>query len=137
MYGTLEDWRTYATARGDTAPTEADDAVATAALVRASDYVEHQYVARLLPGYDDTLPVVEKATYIAASLELANPGFFSRTYTASERKVLTKVEGISWTVVGSGRGPEDAAPVSSLIEAMFAPYVYATRGPFYMLRSVG
>ena len=55
-----------------------------------------------LCGYDialvpigSELPIVEEAAYIAASLELATPEFFSRTFTAAESKVLVEVKGIN------------------------------------------
>ena len=92
MFGTIADWRAYATARGNTAPTAASDALATAALVRASDHIQYAYVAQFLPGYDETAPEVEPATYEAANYELATPGFFAKVYTPGDRKVLTKVE---------------------------------------------
>lgn len=128
-YGTLAGFRAYALARGDNAPTEASDALATAALMRGSDMVRLRYVARLC-GYDITsipdgsdLPIVEEAAYIAASLELATPGFFSKTYTGAESKVLTEVKGIKWTVTGKSDGDYAYMPSSSLIDALFAPYL--------------
>ena len=123
MYGSLEAWRAYAAERGDNAPTEAQDAVATAALVRASDYIQFRYVVNLAAGYDETLPIVEQATYVAALLELAMPGFFSKTYTEAEQKVLTEVKGIKWTVTGKTGGAFSAVPTSTLIEAMLGPYL--------------
>lgn len=144
MYGSLAGWRAYAEARGNDAPTEAEDAVATAALVRGSDMIRLRYVANLLPGYgiDFTptgfdLPLVEEAAYIAASLELATPGLFAKTYTAAEQKVLTEVKGIKWTVTGQTSGTYAAMPVSTLIEAMFEPYITDRDAPGFMLQSVG
>lgn len=137
MYGTLTAWRAYATARGDNAPTAADDAVATAALVRASDYIKYKYVANLAPAYDDTLPVVEEATYVAAALELAKPGFFSKTYTPAEQKVLTEVKGIKWTVVGDATASGASAPTSTLIDAMFSLYLLGVVGSCFWIRSIG
>ncbi|MDP1599013.1 hypothetical protein [Phenylobacterium sp.] len=136
-YGSLEGWRAYALARGDSAPTSAPDVDAQAALLRASDHVRYRYVANLLPGLDETLEVVEPATYVAASLELATPGFFSRTYTPGEQKVLTQVEGIKWTVVGDASKSFAAAPTSTLIDAMFAPFLIDRDVPGFMLRAVG
>lgn len=144
MYGTIAGWRAYALARGDSKPTEATDANATAALTRASDYIRFRYVAILLPGYgiDFTpagydMPLVEEATYIAASYELATPGFFSKTYTASEQKVLTEVKGIKWTVTGDSSKTYAAMPTSTLIAAMFEPYTSDPDVPGYMLMSIG
>jgi hypothetical protein len=144
MYGTLAGWRAYAAARGDSAPTDAQDAVATAALVRGSDMIRVRYVANLLPGYDATftppgsdLPLVEEAAYIAASIELTKPGFFAKTYTAAEQKVLTEVKGIKWTVTGEASGTYAAMPVSTLIEALFEPYITDRDAAGFMLQAVG
>ena len=137
MYGSLEGWRAYATERGNSAPTDAADADATAALVRASDHIRYRYVANLLPGYDETLSVVEPATYEAANLELATPGFFVTTYTPANQKVLTEVKGIKWQVVGDAKSAFSAAPVSTLIEAMFDPFLTDADAPYFAFRSVG
>jgi hypothetical protein len=137
MYGSIGDWRTYAAARGNNAPTAANNPDATAALTRASDYIKYRYVANLLPGYDDTLPIVSEAAYVAANLELATPGFFSKTFTSAEQKVLTEVKGIKWTVVGNASGVHAAAPTSTLIEAMFDPYIKDDVPPYFMLQSIG
>lgn len=137
MAASLVGWRAYAAARGNQAPTVAADDVAGAALVRASDHIRYAYVARLLPGYDESLAVVEPATYEAANLELATPGFFSKVFTPGEQKVLTQAGDIKWTVVGDASKPGAATPVSTLIEAMFAPYLLDATAPGFMLMSIG
>lgn len=144
MYGTIVGWHAYATARGDNAPTAANDAAATAALVRASDYVRFRYVANLLSGYDATftptghdLPLIEEGAYIAASFELATPGFFSKTFTAAEQKVLTGMGPIRWTVTGDSSKTYSAMPTSTLLDALFEPYVFDRDGSEFMFRSVG
>jgi len=137
MYGSLAGWRAYALERGDNAPTDAADDVAGAALVRASDHIKYRYIANLLPGYDETLAVVEPATYEAANLELATPGFFTKTYTPNQQKVLTGAGSIKWTVVGDGSATYGAQPVSTLIEAMFEPYIIDRDAPGFMLASIG
>lgn len=120
MYGTLTGWRAHATARGDNAPASALDVDATAALVRASDYILAHYVTRWRGAYDPLPDAVEICTYIAAGYELTTPGFFSKVYTPGERKVLTEVKGIKWSVLP---GSSDmAAPVSSQIEGLMWPY---------------
>lgn len=126
MFGTIADWRAYALARGDSAPTNATDVAATAALVRASDHIQFAYVAQFLPGYDETEPEVEIATYEAAGYELATPGFFSKVYTPGDRKVLTKVDAIQWTVIDSTdsiNAFDNATPTSTRIAAMLAKYM--------------
>jgi hypothetical protein len=144
MYGTIAAWRAYATARGDNAPTAASDTLAGAALTRASDMIRLRYVPNLLAGYGvdfippgSTIPLVEEAAYIAASFELATPGFFSRTYTESEQKVLTEVKGIKWTVTGKTSGVYSSMPSSSLIDAMFWPYISDADANGFMLMSIG
>lgn len=141
MYGTLADWRSYATERGDSAPTSADDTLATAALVRASDYIKYQYVSRLLLGYDEALAVIEPATYEAANLELETPNFWTKTYTPSQQTFLSKVGSISFSHVGNAsKGYATAVPRSTLIEGMFEPYVTPRDGETsgtYQIRSIG
>lgn len=117
---------------------------ATAALVRGSDMIRLRYVANLLPCHGihftppgPDLPLVEEAAYIAASLELATPGFFSKTYTAAEQKVLTEVKGFKWTVVGDASSTYSGMPVSTLIDALFWPYIVDADTSGFMLRSVG
>jgi hypothetical protein len=135
---TLAGWRAYALARGDSAPTAASDTVAAAALVRATDHITYRYLAQLLPGVDpETLAVVEPATYVAASIELATPGFFAKTYTPGERKVLVAAGPVRWELVGKGDGVFGAIPVSTLIDAMFEPYVRDPDGPTLAFASIG
>jgi hypothetical protein len=144
-YGTIAAWRTYATARGNAAPAAATDELATAALTRASDYIRFRYVANLLASYEPLtftpagydLPLVVEATYIAASFELATPGFFSKTYTSAEQKVLTEVKGIKWTVTGDSSKTYAAMPSSTLIDAMFEPYVINRDDDQFMFMSIG
>lgn len=120
MYGTIAGWRDYATARGNAGPAGATDADATAALVRASDYIRTRYVLRMSVA-DDNASVVE-ATYIAASIDLASPGFWAKTFTANDAKVLTKVEGLQWTPTDAGVTGTDAfLPMSPAIDALMRP----------------
>lgn len=145
MYGDLIGWRAYALARGNNAPTAAEDVAATAALVRASDYIRFRYVANLLAAYDPltftppgyTSPLVVEATYVAAAFDLTTPGFFSKTYTASEQKVLTGVGQIKWTVTGDSSKTYSAMPTSTLIDAMFEPYVIDRDDNSAFLWSIG
>lgn len=126
MYGTLAAFRAYAAQRGNAAPTAAPDAEATAALVRASDYIRTRYVIRFIAGFDSTLAEVEEATYIAAQRELATPGFWSKTYTPGEAKTLVQVDTIQWQPndrVGRGvYGADLVVPVDGMIEALLARY---------------
>lgn len=137
LYGSLAGWRAYALARGNEAPTDATDEVAGAALQRASDHIRYRYVANLLPGYDETLDVVEPATYEAANLELATPGFFTKTYTPDQQKVLTQASDVKWTVVGGGSSTYGAGPTSTLINAMFEPYILDRDAPSFAFAAIG
>ena len=135
MVATVAGWIAYAADRGTTV---ADDAASAQALQRATDYIEYHYKNRLLPGVDATLAVFDYATYEAANIELTSSGFFSKTYTPDQRKVLTAVEGIKWTVVDTGTtGVQGSMPVSTLIESMMYPYVADRHGPYFKLTSVG
>lgn len=125
MYGTLTDFRAYATARGDAAPAAATDPVATAALVRASDYIRTRYVLRLGLSAPETDAAVIEATYIAARRELATPGFWSATFTPSQIKTLVAVEGIRWQAADPGKvgftGRDLATPMDPAIDALLMP----------------
>lgn len=116
--GNITDWRAYALLRGNEAPEDADDEDAEAALVRAYDYIYTRYVIRYDLEEDDER--VTRATYIAAGYELITPGFWSKTFTESQIKVLTKVDAIQWTpapqskssnagFAGDGQLPTDPA----------------------------
>ncbi|MAN77785.1 MAG: hypothetical protein CML24_11480 [Rhizobiales bacterium] len=103
-----------------------------------------RYVPLLLSGYGvdftptgSDLPLVEEASYIAAGLELETPGFFSKTYTASEQKILTQVQSIRWQVVGDAKGTYAAMPVSTLIDALFWPYISDPDDDSFFFRSIG
>lgn len=138
IYGTLAGWREYATDRGNNAPTEAADPVANAALQRASDYIRFTYVAHFIAGCTLTDDVIEEAAYIAASLELTTPGFFARTYTPSEQKVLTGVGSIRWTPTGASGAlteMDGSTPVSTAIDAMLRQCMPSNR-PGVGLRAV-
>lgn len=125
MYGTIAGWTAYATARGvnDPAITEAD----LPALVRGSDYVKYHYVANFRPAFDDTLVEVEMAAYEAALVERATPGFFQRTYSPSDAKVLVAVDSLRWEKVTSSRTDDldnnQVTPVSTKVEMYLRPYM--------------
>jgi len=122
MTATLAGFRAYALERGDSAPTSAADADAEAALVRATDYIADHYQLRFLAEHIETVPAaVDPATYEAALLELATPGFFSQTYTEASDKTLTQVEGIAWEFTGRKGGSR--VPVSTKIENKMRPYM--------------
>lgn len=149
-YGTDEAFQTWATDNGYTVPA----GTVAAARLRGSVYIDGAYGSRF-PGrptggvdqerewprtgatdrYGNALPSdevplrIEHAAYHAALIELQTPGFFSKTYTASERKVLTEVKGIKWTVVGSAKGEMAEVPVSTTIAGMLAPLLLPEHAP--------
>ena len=127
MTATVAGWITYAAARGDTVANDADSA---AALVRAQDYIAYHYVNRFGNAVTVDESVLDAATYEAAKLELATPGFWSKTYTPDQQKVLTKVGDIQWTVRGSASGSDAATPVSTKIEGMLRPYLITVAGAY-------
>ena len=119
MAATIAGWITYAGLRGLTV---ADNPASAQALVRASDYIRTRYVLRFSSEYDIDSSQAVEAIYIAASLELATPGFWSKTFTASQVKVLTEVKGIKWTVADTGMNGVDAQlPMSPAIDALLVP----------------
>lgn len=113
-YGSDAGADSYHAERGNTAWAALGQSLRTAARVRASDYVRLRFVGPLGLA-DDDARVIE-ATYIAAGIEAATPGFFARTYTPAEAKVLVEVKGIRWERVGSDGG---MVPVSNLIDGLF------------------
>lgn len=133
MYGTIADWRSYALERGDSAPTDASDADATAALVRASDYIRFTYVERFRSGCVTPDETIEHATYEAANLELATPGFWSTTFSMDQAKVLTGVDTIKWTPIkmdsrtDTERPADMMRPVSTKIDAMLSKCMPSAR----------
>lgn len=141
-YGTDQGFEDYATSNGYTVPA----GTVAAARLRGSVYLDGHYYRRW-PGQptggidqerswprkdavdrygnaipDSTIPQrVIDASYEAALLELKTPGFFSKTFTESERKVLTRVQNIQWTVTGESKGDRANSPVSTTIDNILAP----------------
>lgn len=126
MTATVAGWIAYAAERGTVIE---DDATSASALVRAQDYITYHYVNRFAAvSVDET--ILDNSVYEAANLELSTPGFFSRTYTPDQQKVLTEVKGIKWTVRGDASGSEAATPISTKIEAMLRPYLVTVAGAY-------
>ncbi|MBL4768272.1 MAG: hypothetical protein JKY94_11235 [Rhodobacteraceae bacterium] len=118
MYGNVDDWIAYALARGEVV---ADDAASAAALVRVSDYIRLRYVMRMT-GVEDDDPAIIEATYIAASVDLAEPGFWTGTYDKDDATVMTKVGDIQWTPIPGINSNADAMqPTSPMIDALLTP----------------
>jgi len=118
-YGSLAEWRIYASQRGDDAPANATDTAAGQALLRAQDYIRINYVGRFQnAACNADMPEVAEAVYIAASIELVTPNFWTKTITLSEVKLLTKVDAIEWTPIKSDGGIDSMVPKSSAIEGL-------------------
>ena len=126
----LTGWRAHAAARGDSAPTDATDALAGAALQRGADYIRSRYVARMAVGTDTTDARITEAIYIASDQELASPGFWNATYTPSQIKILTRVDNIQWTPAAGAdaSGPDMQRPMSAAIEELLYPLMVSRIG---------
>ena len=115
MTANVTDWIAYAALRGETVINEP---ASDQALVRATDYIRSAYPFAIA----DPLPAATvEAIYIAASIDLANPGFWAKTWTEGDRKVLTEVgASIKWTLPdsGSSAGARAVTPRSTLIEGL-------------------
>lgn len=102
-----------------------DEVLQQQAIMRGQRYIAARYNGR----WNDTLdPVPAPVTYAvieAALIEARTPGFFSRTYTPAEAKVLTEVRGIKWTLVG---GSGDMTPTSTIVDGMISPYLQRSWG---------
>jgi hypothetical protein len=135
MAATLAGWIAYAGLRGLVV---ASNAASEQALVRGSDYILFHYVAKFMPGFDATSPNVDEAIYEAAALELATPGFFTKSFTPAQQKVLTGAGSIRWSVVEGSDSSDawaNATPTSTKIAAMLARYM---PGKFLIgLKSIG
>jgi len=127
MTATVAGWIAYAADAGDVV---ADNADSAAALVRAGRYIHRTFLAsREYADIPDD--IAEQATYEAASLELATPGFWTKTFTPDQQKVLTEVKGIKWTSRESGlTGASAATPVSTAVDALMRPYRYIPFGAY-------
>lgn len=122
LNGDLAGFRAYHAERGQTV--SADDTEAMAALVRGADVVRLQYIQRITTLPSPIPDAFAHAEYEAAWIEQQSPGFFSKTSTPGQEKVLTKVGDIQWTVIPAADGTAASSmPVSSKVEAIMSPYV--------------
>ena len=119
----LTGWRAHAATLGDSAPTDATDALAGAALQRGANYIRSRYVARMAVGTDTTDARITEAIYIASDQELASPWFWDTIYTPSQIKILTRADKFQWTPAAGGdaSGPDMQRPVSAAIEDILYP----------------
>lgn len=147
FYGTLPDATAYHADRGNAAwaAVGVTDALQTAALVRASSWLDGTYADRY-PGSKtdgraqelgwprtgatdvdgeeiapDEIPrEIEYAVYEAALRELANPGSLSPDYVASERVKQEKVGELSVTYADGAGSADDVKPVLSIIDGILS-----------------
>jgi hypothetical protein len=128
MTATVAGWIAYAAEAGDTV---ADDAGTAAALVRGQRYITRTYVNYFSASFSSDSDGVDDAIYEAATLELATPGFWSKTFTPDQQRVLTKVDKIQWTVKDGGKaGAAAATPVSTAVDALLRRYMRSYVGAF-------
>lgn len=119
--GNLEGWIAFAAARGLVVP---NDALSSQALVRAQDHVTNQYVLNFMEPHDEDSVGVEESVYEAAAKELAEVGFFSKVFTPAGQKVLTQVDKIKWTPIGTSSGSVAATPTLTTIESRLSRYIF-------------
>jgi hypothetical protein len=96
----------------------------TTAIMRGQRYIAAKYNGRWLNGIDPVPAPIKYAVIEAALVEAKTPGFFTKTYTSSDAKVLVAVEGIRWERVGGS----DMAPASTIVDGLLAPYIGSTTG---------
>ena len=129
MIGTVANWSAYAEARGLCVPS---GALASQALLRASDYIMLNYVARFADGFDEASPCVAEAVYEAATLEAETPGFFSSAQSPDDTtRILTRVGEIEWEQKTNltdtfGSSALSGVPVSSKIHSLLSKYLGGT-----------
>ena len=129
MYTNTTNWLAYAAARGESAPSAATVADQDAALQRADDYIRRTYVRHFDPLVDVSEAGVAadlaEAVHVAASLELAEPGLFSKTFTVSDLKTLTQVGELEWEPLHVGDHPlsELAQPKVTSLESLLRGYL--------------
>lgn len=127
MTATVAGWITYAAERGEAV---LDDADSAAALVRGQDYIDYHYANRFGSAVTVDEDVLDAAVYEAAKAELSTPGFWTKTYTADQQKVLIAVGSIKWETRGDASGTDAATPVSTKIEGMLRPYMITVGGAY-------
>ena len=91
----------------------------------------------LIAGYSEDCPQIETGTYIAALYELNDAGFFLKTYTPAEKKVLTEVSGVKWTMVGNAGSVLSYSPVCNQIQALFDPITWDSTVSSFLFANVG
>jgi hypothetical protein len=149
-YGTLDAAAAYHTARGNAAWATSTDPLRSAALVRASVWIDGNYGLRFsgkksggrsqsrawpragavdaecneIP--DDEIPVeVLNATFEAALRELATPGSLSPDYVASERVTSEQVGDLKVTysdrIMAAGEMRPVATVIDDILSSLIAP----------------
>lgn len=130
MYGTIAGWQEYVAARGIANQVITEESLP--ALVRASDYIKYHYVANFIAAYDETVPEVEMATYEVACIENNDPGFFSKTYTPQDAKVLMQVDSLRWEKPGRAGSDNfdysEAVPISTKADTYLRKYMRLKSG---------
>lgn len=121
--GSDDDFNAWLAARGHVLPAGAP----TAAILRqrATDYIDANYVARLVGDLTvaPILTALETATYAAAWYEAGNPGALSAVASQSGAVKRRKVDVIEIEYFdGSGDALADGTVRLSLVEGILSPY---------------
>lgn len=154
FYGTLAGALTYHADRGNAAWASSNDTLRTAALVRATTYIDATYRGRF-PGYrtarraqslewprtdawDATngvtilsteVPIeVERAAYEAALRELASPGSLNPDITPGKIKKSVAIAGAVSVEYANTSGAGGQRPVVSIIDGILAPLLCDNSG---------
>lgn len=96
---TVAEANTYAAARGYS-DWVGNEEILAAALRRGQDYIANEYNEYWNNVWATPPEVVKYAIIEAARQELVSPGILSPVTGPDDRKVLTEVKGIKWTLVG-------------------------------------
>lgn len=152
-YGTLAEANAYHTERGNAAWT-GTDGVKTAALTRASTWIDATYGARF-PGNRtegrnqelqwpragaqdiecwpieiNEIPIeIKRATFEAALRELVTPNSLSPDYVAAERVKRERVGPLETEYVDTGVGVADVRPIVSIVDDILSHLLPGERGP--------
>lgn len=158
-YGTLDGAAAYHAARGNAAWADSTEPARTAALIRASEWLDGVYRSRW-PGQkasgraqamdwprinardaegqeigDAEVPdEVEKASYAAALRELVRPGSLSPDVVAGTAKVLTGAGKLTWTPLRTFASTEDMAPTLTEVERLLSSLIRQRSGTAWLER---
>ena len=126
--------QTYLEAGGVLQGWPTDEDLQSQAIIRGQRYIAANYNGHWRTSWTTPPEAVRQAVIEAALIEARTPGFFSRTFTPAEAKVLTEVKGIKWTLIGGSS--DSMSPSSTIIDGLLYPHVLLRKGPFLGVWSV-